>query len=53
MLHYRYRGAEVSRVLTGIQVPPAEMAQFQEFLDKLGYYYVDESSNVVYSTYCD
>jgi threonine dehydratase len=31
-----------------MQVPPGESAQFQRFLDRLGYDYVDESANPAY-----
>jgi threonine dehydratase len=31
-----------------MQVPPAEMAEFRRFLDRLGYTYVDESANPAY-----
>ena len=48
LFHYRNHGADYGRVLVGMQVPPGESAQFQRFLDRLGYDYVDESSNPAY-----
>lgn len=42
---------DLGRVLTGIQVPPQDYDQFQQFLDKLGYHYVEETSNEVYKRY--
>jgi threonine dehydratase len=48
LFHYRNQGADYGRVLVGIQVPPAEMREFQRFLDKLGYPCADESRNPAY-----
>mmetsp|Transcript_29684 Transcript_29684/g.79711 ORF Transcript_29684/g.79711 Transcript_29684/m.79711 type:complete len:562 (+) Transcript_29684:80-1765(+) len=53
LLHYRYRGAEVSKVLTGIHVPEGERPAFDDFLAELGYHYVDETNNLVYQEFCD
>ncbi|MDH5361228.1 MAG: threonine ammonia-lyase, biosynthetic, partial [Gammaproteobacteria bacterium] len=51
MFHYRNHGADYGRVLVGIQVPSGETDKFQEFLDALGYGYVDESSNPAYGLF--
>jgi threonine dehydratase len=51
MFHYRNHGADYGRVLVGIQVPDEEVNRFQEFLDNLGYVYVDESCNPAYSLF--
>jgi threonine dehydratase len=48
LFHYRNHGADVGRVLAGIQVPPGEHAAFQEFLAQVGYPYWDESDNPAY-----
>jgi threonine dehydratase len=48
LFHYRNHGADYGRVLVGMQVPPAEKADFRRFLDKLGYTCVDESANPAY-----
>ena len=48
LFHYRNHGADYGRVLAGIQVPPAEDAAFQTFLDGLGYRYSDEAGNPAY-----
>jgi threonine dehydratase len=48
LFHYRNHGADYGRVLVGMQVPPKDSAQFQRFLDRLGYDYVDESANPAY-----
>jgi threonine dehydratase len=48
LFHYRNHGADVGRVLAGIQVPPEEHAAFQEFLAQVGYPYWDESDNPAY-----
>ena len=48
LFHYRNHGADYGRVLVGIQVPPADTAAFQTFLDKLGYAYCEESHHLAY-----
>jgi threonine dehydratase len=48
LFHYRNQGADFGRILIGIQVPPGETAAFQEFVDTLGYPYVDETDNRAY-----
>ena len=48
LFHYRNHGSDFGRVLVGMQVPPADKAAFQDFLDRLGYQYVDESTNPAY-----
>ncbi|HEY9762231.1 MAG TPA: threonine ammonia-lyase, biosynthetic, partial [Trichocoleus sp.] len=39
LFHYRNNGSDHGRIVTGIQVPPHEMEQWQAFLDTLGYPY--------------
>ena len=48
LFHYRNEGAEIGRILVGIQVPPAEMAEFESFLETVGYPHRDESANPAY-----
>jgi threonine dehydratase len=48
LFHYRNHGADVGRVLVGMQVPAKEMGAFRKFLDALGYSYWDESANPAY-----
>ncbi|WP_082190073.1 threonine ammonia-lyase, biosynthetic [Frateuria defendens] len=48
LFHYRNHGADTGRILVGLQVPPAERALFQRFLDTLGYPYRDESEHPAY-----
>jgi len=48
IFHYRNHGADVGRIVVGVQVPPAEMEEWQSFLDGLGYQYVDETENPAY-----
>jgi threonine dehydratase len=51
LFHYRNQGADYSSILVGIQVPPAENAQFQQFLAALGYPYWDETVNPAYKLF--
>jgi threonine dehydratase len=48
LFHYRNHGADYGRVLVGMQVPPADEADFRRFLDRLGYTCVDEADNPAY-----
>ncbi|KAF8342257.1 uncharacterized protein EI90DRAFT_3143628 [Cantharellus anzutake] len=48
LFHYRNHGADLGRVLAGIQVPSSTQAEFEDFLVKLDYPYVEETSNAVY-----
>lgn len=51
LFHYRNHGADIARVLVGMQVPPGEMDEFQAFLDKLGYGCWNETDNPVYKLF--
>jgi threonine dehydratase len=48
LFHYRNQGADYGRILVGIQVPKADNKAFKEFLETLGYPYVEETDNPVY-----
>jgi len=48
LFHYRNHGSDFGRVLVGIQVPDNERQAFDQFLDKLGYDYQEETLNPVY-----
>lgn len=51
LFHYRNHGADFGRVLVGLQVPHHDKKVLQEFLDKLGYRYWDESENPAYNLF--
>ncbi|HOL65053.1 MAG TPA: threonine ammonia-lyase, biosynthetic, partial [Accumulibacter sp.] len=51
LFHYRNHGADYGRVLVGMQVPPAEMDQFEQFLQTLGYACWNESDNPAYKLF--
>lgn len=51
LFHYRNNGSDYGRILAGIQVPPEDDARFHEFLEKLGYPYVDESDHPAYKLF--
>jgi threonine dehydratase len=51
LFHYRNHGADYGRIVAGIQVPPAEMEQWQAFLKTLGYLYWNESQNPAYKLF--
>ena len=48
LFHYRNMGADFGRVLVGIQVPPSDKKLFKEFLEHVGYPYVNETDNPAY-----
>jgi threonine dehydratase len=45
LFHYRNHGSDYGRVLAGIQVPPAERAEFMAHLNDLHYAFTDETAN--------
>ncbi len=54
LFHYRNHGADFGRVLVGMQVPPTEMAEFNDFLvrlNTLGYPHWDETQNPAYQLF--
>ncbi len=51
LFHYRNHGADFGRVLVGMQVPPLEEAEFQAFLQQLGYPYWEETNNPAYQLF--
>ena len=48
LFHYRNHGADVGRVLVGLQVPERSRAALRRFLRELGYDFSDESRNPAY-----
>jgi threonine dehydratase len=48
LFHYRNQGADYGRILVGLQVPEADNKAFDQFLETLGYPYVEETANPVY-----
>jgi threonine dehydratase len=51
LFHYRNQGADYGRILVGLQVPAGDERALRSFLDALGYPYVDESRNPVYTLF--
>jgi threonine dehydratase len=48
IFHYRNHGADVGRIVVGVQVPHGERAAWQEFLNGLDYQHWDETENPAY-----
>jgi len=48
LFHYRNHGADIGKVLAGIQVPPEDNAEFDNILKQLGYTFIEETNNAVY-----
>ncbi len=51
IFHYRNHGADVGRIVVGVQVPPDEMPQWRAFIQGLGYHYEDETENPAYRVF--
>ena len=51
LFHYRNHGSDYGRVLAGIQVPPADRADFVQHLNELHYAYTDETNNPAYKMF--
>ena len=48
IFHYRNHGADVGRIVVGVQVPPLELAAWQAFLAELPYQHWQETDNPAY-----
>lgn len=48
LFHYRNHGSDYGRVLAGVQVPAAQLADFHAHLAELGFPWWDESTNPAY-----
>jgi threonine dehydratase len=51
LFHYRNHGAELGRVLAGIQVPPDTVTDFLLHINQLQYPYTEETDNPAYRTF--
>jgi threonine dehydratase len=51
LFHYRNHGADVGRILVGLQVPANEQKALNRFLKTLGYAYTDETENAAYKLF--
>ena len=51
LFHYRNHGADYGRILVGIDVPPKDGQAFEQFLERLGYLYQDETRNAAYKLF--
>ncbi len=51
LFHYRNQGADYGRILVGLQVPPSDSRAFTQFLNTLGYPFVEETLNPVYKMF--
>lgn len=51
LFHYRNHGADVGRVLVGIQIPTGQTEHFEKFLKDLDFVYVEETENEAFSEF--
>ena len=47
LFQYRNHGADIGRVLAGLQVPPEQSERLDDFLQEVGYRYVIEDENAI------
>jgi threonine dehydratase len=43
--------ADVGKILCGIQVPTEDTAEFDEWLQQIGYPFVEETNNAIYADF--
>jgi threonine dehydratase len=51
IFHYRNHGADVGRIVVGVQVPQDEMSEWQDFLGSLPYQHWQETDNPAYKLF--
>ncbi|MGI8673329.1 MAG: threonine ammonia-lyase, biosynthetic [Luteitalea sp.] len=51
LFHYRNHGADIGRVLAGLEVPFEDDDAFEGFLDALGYRYMEETGEDAYARF--
>lgn len=51
LFHYRMHGGDFGRVLVGMEIPPEEISDFQDFLKRLNYTYFEETENPVFQLF--
>jgi threonine dehydratase len=51
LFHYRNHGADIGRVLIGMQVPKKDQEAFNNFLNTLEYPFVNETDNLGYKMF--
>jgi threonine dehydratase len=51
LFHYRNHGAAFGRVLAGLQVPDAQLVEFERFVQELGYPHSEETHNPAYQLF--
>ena len=48
IFHYRNHGADVGSIVVGVQVPPAETSEWEQFVEQLPYQHWEETDNPAY-----
>jgi threonine dehydratase len=51
LFHYRMQGGDYGSVLIGLEIPLEEDKKFHRFLEKVGYQYLEETSNDAYKLF--
>lgn len=51
LFHYRCQGGEFGRVLIGLEIPEGSEDLLNQFLNQLGYHYIEETENPAYKLF--
>ena len=51
LFHYRNQGGEFGRVLIGLEIPEQNEQKLEQFLDNLGYHYIEETDDAAYKLF--
>ena len=51
LFQYRNHGADIGRVLAGVQVPPEDEGRMEDFLNQVGYRYQIEDDNAIAASF--
>lgn len=51
LFHYRNQGGEFGRVLIGLELPLGDESKLMEFLDRIGYRYLEQTDDPVYQLF--
>ena len=51
LFHYRSQGGDFGRVLIGLEIPQSDSEHLNDFLNKLGYHFIEETLDPAYKLF--
>ncbi len=51
LFHYRSQGGDFGRVLIGLEIPQGDSGHLDDFLNKLGYHFIEETQDPAYKLF--